>query len=81
MENMHSFMDDTFGDLDEDALVEHSLNIIMEVEDAFSQISEQGLDTRALTSSFSEKMVNHTKNLFSKEYEIDDLLRGYSYVP
>jgi len=74
---------DTFKELgfaNDDQLLEHCIDILIEVEEAFAQISEQGLDIRPLHTSLSEEPQKCTNDLFAKEIEIFDLLKEYSYI-
>lgn len=81
VEAIDTYKDCTFGNIDGEILPELCIDTLMEVEEAFAQISEQGLDQRPLRSSFSEEAIRHTRDLFAKELEIFDLLREYSYIP
>jgi hypothetical protein len=81
MDEVLFFMDYTFGNAAVDPLAERCIDIIIEVEEAFAEVSEQGLDARTIRSSFSDEMMNHTRNLFAKQSEIDELLKEYSYIP
>lgn len=82
-ENVHSYWDYTYDPIDIDALLELCTKIIFEVEKAFDQISDQGLDTRALLTSLSDEHFNHMKELMNKEQDIyeTELLKEYSFIP
>lgn len=81
LDTMHAYINNDFDSTNPDGLTKWTIDAMMEVEKAFDEISEQGLDTRPLYYGFSEQVVEHSKELLDKQEDLLELMKEYSFIP
>lgn len=80
MDTIHSMVTEEFNLADATSLVSIITNTMMEVEDAFDEVTEWGLDFRASRYGLSQEILSHTKKIMDHRSSVDNLLKDYGHL-